>query len=333
MFLDFRHGLLAVDSVGNLFIAEQSANRIRKVDAVSGTITTYAGTGGSGYSGDGSAATAARLNAPTGLATDSNGNLFIADSANNVIRRVAVSTKVISTIAGNGTALFSGDGSAATSASLSGALGVAVDSSGNVFIADTGNNRVRKVTASTGIISTVAGNGTTTDSGNGGPATSAGLAAPGYLTADASGNLYLAGSARVREISTSGTITTIAGQGVYSFSGEGGPAVNATFNGCNGLAIDGSGNLLCASANSRILKVDGITSNLVTAAGSVGWIHSDPSFKFGWSAQASAILLGTPSDIAVDTSGNVFFVVGGGQGFSEGLFKFSPATHCCPRRS
>ena len=183
---------VAVDSSDNVYIADTTNNRIRKVTYSTDIISTIAGNGTAGYTGDGNAATSAELNNPYGVAMDTNGNIYIADTYNNRIRKVTTSTGKISTIAGNGTAGFLGDNGAATGAELYLPTGVAVDSSGNIYIADYGNNRVRKVTVSTGVISTVAGNGTGGFSGDNGSATSAKLYRPAGVALDSSGNLYIA---------------------------------------------------------------------------------------------------------------------------------------------
>jgi sugar lactone lactonase YvrE len=182
---------LAVDSSGNLYIADAENNRIRMVTPA-GVISTVAGNGNAGYSGDGGQATSAELDIPYGITVDSNGNLYIADSANSVIRKVTPAG-VISTVAGNGNNGYSGDGGQATSAQLNEPPKLAVDSTGNLYIADLYNERIRKVTP-TGVISTVAGNGTRGVTGNGGQATSAELNAPEAVTLDSSGNLYIADS-------------------------------------------------------------------------------------------------------------------------------------------
>jgi sugar lactone lactonase YvrE len=201
---------VAFDSGGNLFIADTYNNRIREI-STSGIITTIAGNGTGGYSGDGGAATSAELHAPEGVAIDSYGNIFIADRGNSRIRKVIASTGIITTVAGNGTSGYSGDGGAATSAQLNYAMGVAVDSSGNIFIAEVYNNRIRKVAASTGIITTVAGDGNNGYSGDGGIATSARLAWPEGVAVDSSGNIYIAdrNNCLIRKVSTSGIITTV----------------------------------------------------------------------------------------------------------------------------
>jgi len=256
---------VAVDASGNLFIADNKNERIRKVTA-SGIITTVAGSGPTcatppcgGLSGDGGPATSAQLNNPFSVAVDASGNLFIADVGNNLIRKVSASG-IITTVAGSGSYGFSGDGGPATSASLNTPYGVAVDASGNLLISDTGNNRIRKVLAS-GIITTVAGNGTAGVTGDGGPAISAELKGPGGIAADAFGNLFIADNPygvtnRIREVSASGVITTVAGNGTAGFSGDGGPAISAELDQPYNLAVDASGNLFIAD-NSRIRKVSG----------------------------------------------------------------------------
>ena len=247
---------VAVDGSGNLYIADYANSRVRKVDG-SGTITTVAGTGTAGFSGDGGPATSAELDHPVGVAVDGSGNLYIADYDNNVVRKVNGSG-TITTIAGTGTFGFSGDGGPATSAELSSTAGVALDGSGNLYIADEDNSRVRKVDGS-GTITTVAGTGTAGFSGDGGPATSAELNFPGGVAVDGSGNLYIADAInhRVRKVDGSGTITTVAGTGTFGFSGDGGPATSAELNDPDGVAVDGSGNLYIADFdNSRVRKVD-----------------------------------------------------------------------------
>ena len=250
---------VAVDGGGNLFIADTYNHRIRRVAADTGVITTVAGTGTAGFSGDGEAATSARLWNPAVAAVDGSGNLFIADTTNHRIRRVAADTGVITTVAGNGTAGFRGDGVPATSTSLNSPQGVALDGSGNLFIADTLSSRIRRVAADTGVITTVAGNGTAGFRGDGVPATSTSLNAPMAPAVDGSGNLFIADSSnqRIRRVAAgTGVITTVAGTGTAGFSSDVQPATSAALRTPRGLAVDGSGNLFIAdSTSSRIRQL------------------------------------------------------------------------------
>jgi uncharacterized protein (TIGR03437 family) len=237
---------LAVDSLGDLYIADYGNNRIRKV--AGGVITTVAGGGAS--LGDNGPATSAQLNLPYGVAVDSAGSLYIGDWGNNRIRKVA--NGVITTVAGTGTRGFSGDNGPAIGAQLANPEGVAVDSAGDLYIADLGNSSIRKVSA--GIITTVAGNGTSGFSGDGGPATSAQLHLPYGVAVDSTGNLYIgdSGNNRVREVSN-GVIATAAGTGTFGFSGDGGPPTSAQLANPYGVAVDAAGNLYIGdSGNSRI---------------------------------------------------------------------------------
>jgi Immunoglobulin I-set domain/NHL repeat len=249
---------VALDTAGNLFIADWNNNRIRKVDT-NGIITTVAGNGSSGYSGDGGPATDAKLAYVEDVAVDGSGNLFIADTDNNRIRKVDTNG-IITTVAGKGPAVFgsySGDGGAATNANLNAPYGVAVDVFGNLFIADMDNNRIRKVDTN-GIITTVAGNGSADYSGDGGAATNACLDAPYGVSVDVFGNLFFADSwnDRIRKVDAFGTITTVAGKDTWGYSGDGGPATNATLNLPSGVALDSTGNLFLADlGNERIREV------------------------------------------------------------------------------
>src|ERR1035437_6506014 len=256
---------VAVDSAGNLYIADLDNYRVRKV--THGTITTVAGNGSPGFSGDGGPATLASLSQPTGVAVDSAGNLYIADPNNQRVRKVSGGT--ITTVAGNGNASggFSGDGGPATSASLDNPGAVAVDSTGNLYIADYLNHRVRKVSG--GTITTVAGNGNYGFSGDGGPATSASVN-PYRVAVDSAGNLYIAElNNRIRKVS-GGTITTVAGNGNFDSSGDGGPATSASLEGPVGLAADSADNLYIAET-SRIRKVSGGTITTVAGNGNYGF--------------------------------------------------------------
>ncbi len=287
------------DNSGNTYIADSGNNRVRKV-AANGTISTVAGTGVAGYGGDGSAATGAQLNAPQGVALDAAGNLYIADSNNRRIRKVDGSGK-ITTAAGNGNCCsYTGDGGAATKAQIGTPYGLAVDSSGNLYISDTGNNVVRKVDSS-GTITTVAGNGSYGYSGDGTLATAAKLYGPYGVAADAAGNLYIADhyNSRIRMVSSSGTITTVAGTGAYGNSGDGGPATSAQLDDPAGVALDAAGNLYIADYyNGRIRKV-AADGNITTVAGNGGYGYS------GDGGLATAATFRYPYAISVDAAGNM----------------------------
>ena len=247
---------VAVDGAGNLYIADASNRRIRKVDAA-GVITRVAGNGTPGFSGDGGPAVAAQLSFPSGVAVDGAGNLYIADSVSNSIRKVDAAG-VITTVAGDGTRGYGGDGGAATAAQLKLPSGVAVDGAGNLYIADASNRRIRKVDAA-GVITTVAGDGVLGNSGDGGPASAARLYGPTGVALDGAGNLYIAdwGNDSIRKVDYStGVITTVAGTGINGYSGDGGLPTEAQLNRPQHVALDGAGNLYIADRfNNRIRRV------------------------------------------------------------------------------
>ncbi len=284
---------VAVDSIGNLYIADAGNNRVRKV--TNGVITTVAGNGTAGYSGDNGPATSARLNNPVGLAVDAAGNVYIVDLNNVRVRKL--SNGVITTAAGNGYNGFSGDGGSATNASLNITAGIAVDSSANIYIADGGNDRVRKV--SNGVITTVAGNGTEGYSGDNGPATSAELGYPVAVAVDTAGNLYVTdfSNQRIRIVSN-GVIATAAGNGDAGYSGDGGPAASASLNFPMGIAAGPAGSVYVADVdNNRIRKVaNGV---IITVAGT----GTDGYSGDGGPATSAQLI---PVGIASDSVGNLY---------------------------
>jgi sugar lactone lactonase YvrE len=262
---------IAVDANGNLFIADQGSQRIRKVDAVSGLITTVAGTGDPRFAGDTGPATSVRLGSPGGLAIDATGNLFVADRGNHRIRKVDAATGVVTTIAGTGEHGLAGDGGPAKSAKFFYPASVAIDRSGNLFIADVGNHRVRRIEAATAVITTVVGTGEGGCAGDGGLATAAQLWSPAGIAVSATGDLFIAdkGSHQIRRVdAATGLITTVAGTGESGFTGDGGPATSARLASPAGIAVDAAANLLIADqGNNRIREVDLTTGVITTIAG------------------------------------------------------------------
>jgi len=272
---------LCFDTAGNLFIADQYNEVIREIYGATGKIATICGTGVPGFSGDNGPASAAQVNKPAGICADLAGNIYIADNSNNVIRKISSATGIITTIAGNNTSGFSGDNGPATAAKLSFPNAVCTDSAGNLWISDLGNNRVRKITASTGIITTVAGTGVAGYNGDNGLATNSKINSPNSVYMSIHGNLYLSdeGNNRVRMVSAAGIITTVAGSGGYGFTGDGGPATNATFNRPACVFADDSENLYIADGlNSAIRKVSPVTTGINTLEFQTGFkIYPDPS--------------------------------------------------------
>ena len=273
---------VAVDGAGNVYIADAGNNAIREISSATGVITTIAGNGTQGFTGDGGAATAAELNGPSGVAVDLNGNVVFTDTGNNRVRAVCAAANStilgvtcsaagdVVTIAGSNSASL-GDGGAATSASLSSPYTVAYDAAWNLYIADSGDNRIRAVCAAggtkvlgqncaaAGTIVTVAGNGTKAFSGDNGSAVAAELNSPSGVTIDPAGNLYIADTQnfRIRKVSTSDVIATVAGNGSPNFGGDGGPSTSAGLYGPYGLVLDPNGNLFIAEyLDNRVREVE-----------------------------------------------------------------------------
>ncbi|HEY5922374.1 MAG TPA: DUF4215 domain-containing protein, partial [Kofleriaceae bacterium] len=283
---------VAVDGLGNIYIADQVNNKIRRVDVATGTITTIAGTGAAGGSGDGGLAVNATLYFPTGIAVDAMGTIYFADTQNHRIRKIAT-TGIITNVAGTGTSGFSGDNGSATSAQLSVPAGIAVDDLGNVFIADNGNQRVRRVNAS-GVITSAAGSGDLLPevAGDGGPATAARLAYPRGVASDKAGSLVIAdsGSNRIRSIDPAGIIETIAGGSAAI--GDRHDARSAALVSATDIAFDSVGNAYIADANdNRVRRID-LSGVITTFAG-------DGTLAFGGDGgPASQAKLATPRALA-----------------------------------
>ena len=287
------------DKYGNYYFAEGSGERVRKIN-LSNIITTLAGDGSSGFGGDGTSATSAIFFVPNTVRLDTFGNLYIADGGNNRIRKINISTGIISTIVGNGTGAFLGDGGSCATAEIWDPQDICFDKFGNLYIADAFNARVRKVNPS-GIISTYAGNGISAYSGEGVPATIAGLALPTGLAVDDTGNLYIADVSgnRVRKVDTFGVMTTFAGNGNGSYTGDGIPAVSAQIN-PGKLAIDSSGKLIIADQyNLRVYKVDG--------SGIIHNIAGDGMTGFsGDGGIATAAAIDYPGGVSFDPCWNLY---------------------------
>lgn len=292
---------VAFDGAGNVYVTDRDNNAVRRINAL-GIIKTIAGNGAPGYSGDGGAATAAKLNMPSGVAIDVTGNVYIADFGNNVVRRVDTGGK-ITTYAGNGTAGYSGDEDTAraTTAELNGPQGLAVTEAGLLYIADAGNHVVRLVDADQ-IIHTIAGTGVMGNNGDGGPATDAALGSPVSLAIDVAENVYVADFSNnvVRKINAADSvISTVAGNGAPGFSGDGGAAVSATLRYPAGLSVDGAGNIYIADqANNRIRKVSGGMISTVAGSNASGY-HGD-------GGSPTAAQLNAPKSVAVDGSGRIY---------------------------
>lgn len=289
---------VAFDAAGNLYISDRANHRIFKRDLL-GEVSTVAGTGLSGFSGDGGPATAARLTIPRSVVADAAGNLYVADTGNHRIRKISANG-TISTVAGTGTAGFNGDGGAATSATLSAPAAVVVDAAGNLFISDNGNHRIRKVTP-VGTIATVAGNGSPSFGGDGGLATLASLNSPTGIAVTSAGTLYIAdfNNHRIRKVAA-GTITTVAGSGTAGFAGDGASATAAFLDGPTAVALDAAGNLFISDLNNnRIRRVDvGGVINTVAGNGPVGFV--------GDATDAAASVLSGPRGLALDILGRLY---------------------------
>ncbi len=294
---------VAVDNAGNLFIADSRNHRIRRLDRSTGKITTVVGTGSPGFSGDGGQGVFAQLNGPSQVALDQDQNLLISDSLNNRIRQVNAKTGVIETIAGSGNAGFDGDEGPATGASLNRPTGVAVDSSGNLFISDMFNRRIRRVDAGEAI-STIAGVGSMGFGGDQGPATHTLVYQPAAVALDRAGNIFIAdlGNQRIRRVDVdTGAITTVAGTGQEGFGGDGGPATEARLANPSGVAVDAAGNLYIADwDNHRIRRVDAVSGLIFTVAG------AGENGAGGDGGPATRAQLSSPRGVAVDDDGNFY---------------------------
>ena len=314
---------LTLDGAGNMYIADSAHNRIRMVaapvpHATAGIISTIAGTGEAGYTGDGQTAANSTLSVPSGVALDGAGNLYIADTGNNVIRMISPPAGIITTVAGNSAGNVCaentdavGDGCPATAAILNSPQGITVDSGGNLYIADTGNQRIRRVDAVTGMITTVAGNGDLSPDGNGmgtfsgdnGLAINAGLSLPYAVVFDASGNMFIPDSAnnRIRKVNASGVISTVAGGGNAGSYCDNGPANNTELDTPTSVAVDAAGNLYIADTQDSCIRRIDFAVGTVTAIALNG--YTDITSSGGLSSEQ----IYAPMGLFTDGGGDVYF--------------------------
>ena len=288
------------DNAGNIYLSDWANSRLRVVNSA-GIITTIAGNGIFGFSGDGGTASAAELNGPMGIFMDGSGNIYVADIGNSRVREINTNG-IINTIAGNGTYGFSGDGGAATAAAFEDIAGICGDVSGNIYLADEFNNRVRKINTS-GIISTIAGCGARGYSGDGGAATLAEFYYPSGVAVDVSGNLYIADESNncIREVNPDGLISTIAGNGIAGYSGDGGLAAFAELDNAAGVGIDKTGNIYITDGfNNRIRKMN--TSGIISTIAGNGLKGYS-----GIGDTATLASINDPVGIEADEEGNLYF--------------------------
>lgn len=290
---------VAVDGSGNVYVQDYSNNRIRKI-STTGYITTIAGTGTAGNSGDGSVGTSADIR-PYGVAVDKSGNVYFSDAGTGVVRKINT-LGIISRYAGTAVPGYDGDNGPATAAKLDAVAGLAFDMSDNMYLADGRANVIRMVKKSTGIITTIAGDGTMSVSGDGFPATSVGLDSPFAVAADRRGNVYFSdmNSHRVRKVDVDGMLTTVAGTGISGYSGNMGPATNAQLNHPAGLAVDSIGNLYIADADNDVIRKVDTFGVITTVAG-----NHTPGFG-GDLGDPIGANLHTPYGVAIDRYGSLY---------------------------
>lgn len=301
---------IATDKMNNVYFTDGAANVVRKVNSADGKISTIAGTflgfnvvDPTPSAGDGGSATNAHLNFPLGITVDNVGNVIIVDAGNGIIRKIDGTTGIISTVAGTGAQGFTGDNGPATSATFFNPYDVAVDGQNNIYIADAGNNAIRKVTTATGRITTLAGLGPDQAgySGDNGPATSAKLNYPSGVTVDQIGNIYIADSNHVIRKIHNGIITTVAGNGVAGYTGDGGVATSASLNYITRVAVDADGNIYIADAgNTVVRKVTAATGIMTTYAG------NGVNGYAGDGGAAVLANLAAPWDLELDGKGNLY---------------------------
>ncbi len=326
---------VATDGAGNVYIAERGNHVVRVVNTA-GKIKVYAGSGIEGYSGDGDTAHLGRISTPTALCMDGVGNLYIAEGGSHVIRRVDNGTRIMHTVAGTGSFGNTGDGGMATNATFNTPSGVVVDALGNVYIADAQNNRVRRVDAVTGMVSTVIGTGTPGNTGDGGPATAATVSAPVSVALDMMGNLYVVsrGFHNVRMVNSAGNISHVAGTGAPGYSGDGGLAVTASLRGPRFVFVDGWSRIYIGDQGNNVIRQLSATASVGNVAALANGFRLYP-IPAGNTVHADLTAMsGTVEIRIINATGTTVFVqkVTGGQvlpvsitGIAPGMYTVSVA--------
>ncbi len=294
--------MCAFDPQGNLYVAEATNHCVRRIDAATGRIATVAGNGSQGYSGDGGPAVAATMDQPYSLQVDGNGDIYIVDRLNSVIRKVDAATGIITTVAGTGEAGYSGDGSPGTEAMLREPNDCFLDGRGGLLIADIQDQRIRRLDLATGVITTFAGNGEKVRGGDGSPALQASILGARAVCMDSRGNTYIAereGNG-VRKVDANGIMSTFAGTGERGYDGDGGPAITATWGAPKAIRCDSRDNVIVVDTeNHAIRRIDPATGIVTTIAG--GHLGGE-----GDSGPATDAGLDRPHGCDLDRDGNIY---------------------------
>jgi streptogramin lyase len=295
---------VVLDRAGNIFFSDTSNHCVRRVDGRTGAITTVAGCGRKGYSGDGGPATQATINEPYGLALDADGNLFIVDRLNACVRRVDAKSGNIRTVAGTGKPGFSGDGGPGAKAELREPNGIALDGHGKLYIADVRDQRVRVLDLRSGVITTFCGTGKKEHSGDGGPYQQASLFGPRAVAVGPDGDAYVCereGNSVRRVSFKSGRIERFAGTGTKGYSGDGGPARDATFNGPKEMKVDAAGNVFVVDTENHAIRRIDATTGIVTTVAGTGQLGGA-----GDGGPATQAMLNRPHGVAVEPDGTLY---------------------------
>ena len=294
--------MCAFDTAGNLYLAEATNHCIRRVDRDSAVISTVAGTGEQGYSGDGGPATAATFNQPYSLQVDANGDVYVVDRLNSVIRKIEAATGIVTTVAGTGEAGYGGDGGPGTRAQFREPNDCFLDGNGGLLIADIQDQRIRRLDLATGIVATFAGNGAKERTGDGLPATEASILGTRAVCLDRAGNTYIAereGNG-IRVVDKDGIMRTLAGTGEFGYDGDGGPALAATWGAPKAIRCDRDGNLLVVDTeNHAVRRIDAGTGLVTTIAGGRRGGEGD-------GGPATLAGLDRPHGLDLDAAGNIY---------------------------